>query len=33
MASAVGIFNFQGANEEFNTLVAKSKDLRKEFYK
>ncbi|CDW71319.1 UNKNOWN [Stylonychia lemnae] len=33
MASAVGVFNFQGANDEFNTLVAKSKDQRREFYK
>ena len=28
MASVIGIFNFQGANEEFQTLVAKAKALR-----
>ena len=32
MASVVGIFNFQGANEEFNALIAKSSELREEFY-
>eukprot|EP00347_Sterkiella_histriomuscorum_P002585 403367576 len=33
MASAIGIFNFQGANEEFNQLVLKSKVMRHDFYK
>jgi hypothetical protein len=33
MASAVGIFNFQGANDEFNNLVILKNKLREEFYR
>jgi len=32
-ASILGIFNFQGANEEFSAVVAKSRELRESFYK
>ena len=33
MVSTVGVFNYQGANEEFNSLVEEAKHQREEFYK
>ena len=32
-ASILGVFNFQGANEEFGALVNKGRELRDEFYR